>query len=118
MIQIKINDDEGVEIKTTKGLKETEVATNAVVEIMCQLKRVKTPKYKLVLIWANPEFKLRAVKEVKENMNFGLEEAKNCVNDCICGNEPVLVSGNKEELLDISAKFSNSDSTRVCIKKL
>lgn len=118
MIQIAIHDNEEVEIKTTKGLKETEVATNAVVEIMCQLKRVEIPKYKLVLIWVNPVFKLRAVKEVKENMNFGLKEAKDCVNDCICGNEPVLVSGNKEELLGISAKFNNSDSTRVCIKKL
>ena len=118
MIQITINNDEEVEVKTTNGLKETEVATNAVVEIMHQLKQVETPKYKLVLIWANPEFKLRAVKEVKENMNFGLKEAKDCVNDCICGNEVVLVSGNKKELLDISAKFNNPDFTRVCIKKL
>lgn len=118
MIQITINDDEEVEVKTTKGLKETEIATNAVVEIMCQLKRVDAPKYKLVLIWANPEVKLRAVKEVEDIMNFGLKEAKDCVDNCICGNEVILVSGNKKELLDISAKFNNPDSTRVCIKKL
>ena len=118
MIQITINDDEEVEVKTTKGLKETEIATNAVVEIMCQLKRVDAPKYKLVLVWANPEVKLRAVKEIKDVMNFGLKEAKDCVDNCIFGNEVILVSGNKKELLDISAKFNNPDSTRVCIKKL
>lgn len=34
MIQITINDNKEVEVKTTNGLEETELATNAVLEII------------------------------------------------------------------------------------
>lgn len=118
MIQITINNDKEVEVKTTNGLKETEVATKTVVEIMHRLEQTEEPKYKLVLIWVNTEFILRAVKEVKDNMNFDLKEAKDCVDSYKKGHESILASGSKKEVLRFAAKFNNSDCTKVEMRKV
>ena len=118
MIQITINDNKEVEVKTTNGLEETELATNAVLEIMRQSNSTEPPKYKITLVWVNPKDKLRAVKEVKEIMNFGLKEAKDCVDSCAGNYDPILASGSKKEMSEIFAKFKNCDFAKVCISKL
>lgn len=118
MIQITISDDKEVEVKTTNGLEETELATNAVIEIMRQCNTTGASKYKVTLVWVSPEAKLRAVKEVKEIMNFGLKEAKDCVDSCMGDYDPILASGSKKEMSEIFAKFKNCDFTKVCISKL
>ena len=105
MIRIIIDDNKEVEIKTTKGLEETELAANAAIEILRQYKPTEMPKSKLVLSWVNTKDKPKAVKAVKEVMNFDLEKAKDCVNSSMRGNEVVLASGSKEEMTNTSVKF-------------
>lgn len=118
MIQITISDDKEVAIKTTNGLEETELAANAVIEILRQCEPTEDPKYRITLTWVNPEYKLRAVKEVKEIMNFDLKTAKDCVDSCIKNYDTILASGSKREMSEIFAKFKNCDFTKVCLSKL
>lgn len=78
MIQIAINDNKEVEIKTTKGLEETKLAMNAVIEIMYNAVDQHEPKdnkecnlegnkeCNLELTWINDCHKLDAVKEIKK----------------------------------------------------
>ena len=118
MIRITIDDNKEVEVKTTKGLEETELAANAVIEILRQCKPTEVPKYRITLTWVSPECKLRAVKEVKEIMNFDLKTAKDCVDSCIKNYDVILASGSKREMSEIFAKFKNCDFAKVCLSKL
>lgn len=118
MIQITISDDKEVAIKTTNGLEETELAANAVIEIMRQCEPKESPKYRITLVWVSPECKLRAVKEVREIMNFDLKTAKDCVDSCIKNYDTILASGSKREMSEIFAKFKNCDFIKVCLSKL
>lgn len=105
MIRITIDDNKEVEIKTTKGLEETALAANAAIEILRQCKPTEMPKRKLVLSWVSTKDKLKAVKAVKEVMNFDLEKAKDCVNSSMRGDDVILASGSKEEMTNTYVKF-------------
>ena len=118
MIQITISDDKEVEVKTTNGLEETELAANAVLEIMRQCNTKEVPKYKITLTDVDLRAKINAVKEVKGIMDLGLKEAKECIDSYINNGKVVLASGSKKEMSEIFAKFKNCDSTKVCISKL
>lgn len=103
MIQITINDDREVEVKTTKGLEETKIATDIVSE---GLKALQKPKeYKLVL--TSYSLKLQAVKEIKEILHLGLKEAKDLVDECE-NNVVVLATGSSFEMDKLLNKFDHS----------
>ena len=118
MIRITIDDNKEVEVKTTKGLEETELAANAVIEILRQCEPTEAPKYRITLTWVSPESKLKAVKEVKEIMNFDLKTAKDRVDSCVKNYDTILASGSKREMSEIFAKFKNCDFIKVCLSKL
>ena len=103
MIQITINDDREVEVKTTKGLKETKIATDIVSEALKALQKPK--EYKLVL--TSYSLKLQAVKEVKEILHLGLKEAKDLVDECE-NNVVVLATGSSFEMDKLLNKFDHS----------
>lgn len=123
MIQITINDDKEVEVKTTKGLKETELAANAVIEIMQQLYPVQHDsagqfEYELILTKVNEDYKLRALKEVYHNTNLDLTKSKYSVDNCAKGNSVTLMAGTKNEVQEVFAKFNNSEFTKVEMRKV
>ena len=71
MIDILIDDDNKVSLKTTNGIAETEIASAIVVEAMRQLKKPEQDvKSKLVLVAYDAKRKLEAVKEVKEKLGL------------------------------------------------
>lgn len=132
MIQITINDSKEVEIKTTKGLEETKLAMNAVIEILhntidqykpednkeCNSEEIK--ECNLVLTWVNDCRRLEAVKEIRENLGIGLKEAKCCVwlyfeNSNV---ESVLLTGSNDEVTKAAKKFDGSECVKVRIKTL
>lgn len=131
MIQITINDNKEVEIKTTKGLEETKLAANAVIEIMRNAEDQHEPKdnkecnlegnkeYNLVLTWADEHCKLNAVKAVKENLDLYLKEAKSFVwayfedSDA----EVVLLTGSNDEVTKAAKKFDGSEYVKVRVSK-
>ena len=118
MIQITISDEKEVAIKTTNGLEETELAANAAIEIMRQCDSTEAPKYRITLTWVSPEGKIKAIKEVKEIMNFDLKTAKDCVDSCIKNYDTILASGSKREMSEIFAKFKNCDFIKVSLSRL
>lgn len=118
MIQITINDNKEVEVKATNGLEETELATNAVLEIMRQSKPTEASKCELVLTWVNASLKLRAVKEVHDYMNFELKRAKDCVDSCVQCNPVTLIAGDKNEVKEAFEKFNDSEAVKVEIRKV
>lgn len=123
MIQITIHDNKEVEIKTTKGFKETMFAANAVIEIMrqhdsAQHDSAQQFEYELILTKVNEEFKLRAVKEVYNNTNIGLKMSKYSVDNCAQGNSVTLMIGTKNEVQEVFAKFNNSEFTKVEMRKV
>ena len=123
MIQITINDSKEVEIKTTKCLEETELATNAVIEILHNAADQHEPKdnkeCNLELTWVKDNCRIEAVKEIRENLNIGLKEAKDYVwvyfenNDA----EVVLLTGSNDEVTKAAKKFDGSEYVKVRISK-
>lgn len=120
MIQITINDNEEVEIKTTKGLEETELAANAVIKIMRMQQHDSAGQfeYELILTKVNKDCKIRAVKEVYYNTNLDLKMSKHSVDSCAQGNSVTLMAGTKNEVQEVFAKFNNSEFTKVEMRKV
>ena len=87
MIDIFIDDDNKVTIKTTNGLAETEVATAVVLEAIRNLKKPEEaiPKVHVLYLQNCGDAKLQCVKAVKENLLLGLKEAKDLC-DAASGN--------------------------------
>ena len=114
MIDILIDDDNKVSIKTTNGIAETEIAATVVVEAMRNLKKPEPDvKSKLVLVGYNPTSKLQAVKEVKEKLGLGLKEAKDLIDECVGRNMVVLSKGLKSQ---INVLFNRFDPSIVQVK--
>lgn len=118
MIQITINDNKEVEVKTTNGLEETELATNAVLEIMRQSKPTEASKCELVLTWVDTNSRLIAVREIRECMNFELKRAKDCVESCAQCNPVTLIVGDKNEVKEAFEKFNDSEAVKVEMRKV
>lgn len=120
MIRITIDDNKEVEIKTTKGLEETELAANATIEIMrnaADQHKPKDEKYDLLVVWVDNLHKLQAVKEVKENLSLGLKEAKDTIDSYFDDDKTVWLTGNKDEVTKAAKKFDSSECVKVCVSK-
>lgn len=120
MIRITIDDNKEVEIKTTKGLEETELATNITTEILrnaANQHKLKDEKYDLLVIWVDSLHKLQAVKEVKENLSLGLKEAKDTIDSYFNDDKTVWLTGNKDEVTKVAKKFDSSECVKVCVSK-
>lgn len=119
MIRITIDDNEEVEIKTTKGLEETELAGNAVIEIMRNMsqQKPKDEKYDLSVVWVDSLHKLQAIMEVKENLSLGLKEAKNTIDSYLNNGKTVWLTGNKDKVTKAAKKFDSSECVKVCVSK-
>ena len=109
MIEVLINDDNKVSLKTTNGIEETEIAATIVVEALRNLKKPEPDvKSKLVLVGYNDKQKLHAVKEVKEKLGLGLKEAKDLVDECVGRNMVVLSEGLKSKMNVLFNRFDPS----------
>ena len=119
MIRIIIDDNKEVDIKATKGLKEAELAANATVEIMRNMEGQHEPKdnkkYDLVLTWVDQNRKILAVKELKENIDLWLKDAKGYIDSYCAGKKVILFTGNVDEVEKIAKKLESSECLRVCI---
>lgn len=119
MIRIIIDDNKEVDIKATKGLKEAELAANATVEIMRNMAGQHEPKdnkkYDLVLTWVDQSRKLIAVKEIKENIDLWLKDAKGYIDSYCAGKKVILFTGNEDEVEKVAKKLEFSECLRVCI---
>lgn len=121
MIRIIIDDNKEVDIKATKGLEEAELAANATVEIMRNMAGQNEPKdnrkYDLVLTWVDQNRKLIAVKEIKENIDLWLKDAKGYIDSYCAGKKVILFTGNEDEVEKVAKKLEFSECLRVCISK-
>lgn len=121
MIRIIIDDNKEVDIKATKGLEETELAANATIEIMRNMVGQHEPKDNekcdLVLTWVDQNRKLLAVKEMKENIDLWLKDAKGYIDSYCAGKKVILFTGNGDEVEKVAKKFNSSECLKVCISK-
>ena len=109
MIDILIDDDNKVSLKTTNGIAETEIASAIVVEAMRNLKKPEQDvKSKLVLVAYDAERKLEVVKEVKEKLGLGLKEAKDLVDECVGRKMVILSKGMKSKMNVLFDRFDPS----------
>ena len=119
MIRITIDDNKEVEIKTTKGLEETELAANATIEILCNMVDQHKPKCNekcdLVLTWVDKNHKLFAVKEIKENLDIWLKEAKDSVDSYLDNGKSILATGNRDVMAKVAKRFDSSKYVKVCV---
>ena len=119
MIRITIDDNKEVEIKTTKGLEETELAANAAIEILRNMVDQHKPKGNekcdLVLTWADQDHKLFAVKEIKENLDIWLKEAKDSVDSYFDNGKSILATGNRDVVEKAAKRFDSSKYVKVCV---
>lgn len=119
MIRITIDGNKEVEIKTTKGLEETELAANTVIEIMRNMsqQKPKDEKYDLSVLWVDNLHKLQAIKEIQENLSLGLKDAKDTIDSFFNDNKTVWLTGNKDEVTKAAKKFDSSEYVKVCVSK-
>lgn len=119
MIRITIDDNKEVEIKTTKGLEETELAANAAIEILRNMVNQHKPKGNekcdLVLTWADQDNKLFAIKEIKENLDIWLKEAKDSVDSYLNNGKTILATGNRDVVEKAAKRFDSSKYVKVCV---
>ena len=119
MIRITIDDNKEVEIKTTKGLEETELAENAAIEILRNMVDQHKPKCNekcdLVLTWVDPNCKLYAIKEIKENLDIWLKEAKDSVDSYLNDGKKILATGNRDVIEKAAKRFDSSKYVKVCV---
>ena len=119
MIQITIDDNKEVEIKTTKGLEETELAANAAIEILRNMVDRHKPKGNekcdLVLTWVDQNCKLYAIKEIKENLDIWLKEAKDSVDSYFDNGKNILATGNRDVIEKAAKRFDSSKYVKVCV---
>lgn len=109
MIDILIDDDNKVSLKTTNGIAETEIASAIVVEAIRNLKKPEQDvKSKLVLVAYDAERKLEVVKEVKEKLGLGLKEAKDLVDECVGRKMVILSKGMKSKMNVLFDRFDPS----------
>lgn len=114
MIDILIDDDNKISLKTTNGIAETEITSAIVVEAMRQLKKPEQDvKSKLVLVAYDPTRKLATIKEVKEKLGLGLKEAKDLVDECV-GRKMVVLSEGLRSKMDVL--FDRFDPSIVQVK--
>ena len=113
MIRIIIDDNKEVDIKATKGLEETEFAAN----IAGRHEPKDNGKCDLVLTWVDQNRKLIAVKEMKENMDLWLKDAKGYIDSYLDGKKPILLTGYENEITKAAKKFDSSECLKVCISK-
>ena len=119
MIRITIDDNKEVEIKTTKGLEETELAANATIEILCNMVDQHKPKCNekcdLVLTWVDQNHKLYAIEEIKENLDIRLKEAKDNVDSYLNNGKSILATGNRDVIAKAAKRFDSSKYVKVCV---
>ena len=119
MIRITIDDNKEVEIKTTKGLKETELAGNAAIEILRNMVDQHKPKGNekcdLVLTWVDQNHKLYAIEEIKENLDIWLKEAKDSVDSYLKNGKNILATGNRDVIAKAVKRFDSSKYVKVCV---
>lgn len=109
MIEVLIDDNNKVSLKTTNGIAETEIAATIIVEAMRNLKKSEPDvKSKLVLVGYDQKQKLHAVKEVTEKLGLGLKEAKDLVDKCVGRNMVVLSEGLKSKMNVLFNRFDPS----------
>ena len=121
MIRITIDDNKEVEIKTTKGLEETELASNAAIEILSNMVDQHKPKgnesYDLVLTWIDQNHKLFAVKEIQENLDIRLKEAKDNVDSYLDNGKTILATGNRDVIAKAAKRFDSCKYVKVYVSK-
>ena len=119
MIRITIDDNKEVEIKTTKGLEETELAANATIEILCNMVDQHKPKCNekcdLVLTWVDKNHKIYAIEEIKENLYIFLKEAKDNVDSYFNNGKAILVTGKRDVIVKAAKRFDSSKYVKVCV---
>ena len=119
MIRITIDDNKEVEIKTTKGLEETELAANAAIEILRNMVNQHKPKGNercdIVLTWVDQNCKLYAIKEVQENLSLGLKEAKDTIDSYFNNGKTILATGNRDVVEKAAKRFDSSKYVKVCV---
>nr|DAV23890.1 MAG TPA: hypothetical protein [Bacteriophage sp.] len=84
---------------------------------ICKLNLERYGKYDLVLTWVDQGRKLPAVKEVKENLDLWLRDAKGYIDSYCTGRKTILLTGNEDEVTKAAKKFDSSECLRVCVSK-
>lgn len=82
-----------------------------------QMKRLDDGKCDLVLTWVDQNRKLLAVKELKENIELWLRDAKGYIDSYCAGKKVILLTGDEDEIEKAAKKFESSECLRVCISK-
>lgn len=85
--------------------------------VLGQHKPKDNEKCDLVLTWVDQDRKLLAVKELKENMDLWLKDAKGYIDSYCAGKKVILFTGNGDEVEKFTKKFDSSECLRVCISK-
>lgn len=81
------------------------------------MKRLDDGKCDLVLTWVDQNRKLLAIKELKENIELWLRDAKGYIDSYCAGKKVILLTGDEDEVEKAAKKFESSECLRVCISK-
>ena len=81
------------------------------------VKEMKSNVNLLLAVWVDQNRKLLAVKEIKENLDIWLKNAKGYIDSYCDGKKPILLTGYEDEVTKAAKKFDSSECLKVCISK-
>ena len=123
MLNITIQNDGKIKIQSEcSNTKEMRSNVNLLLAVVSSMEMEeaaanKEPKCDLVLTWVDQSRKLLAVKEMKENIDLWLKDAKGYIDSYCAGKKVILFTGNRDEVEKFAKKFDSSECLRVCISK-
>lgn len=116
MLNVTIQNDGKIKFQSEcSNTKEMRHNVNLLLAVVSSMK--DDGKCDLVLTWVDQNRKLFAVKEVKENLDLRLRDAKGYIDSYCAGVKTILLTGDEDEVTKAAKKFDSSECLRVCVSK-
>ena len=124
MLNVTIQNDGKIKIQSEcSNTKEMRSNVNLLLAVVSSMEmeekanKIDDGKCDLILTWVDQNRKLLAVKELKENIDLWLKDAKGYIDSYCAGKKVILFTGNEDEVEKAAKKFESSECLRVCISK-
>ena len=124
MLNVTIQNDGKIKIQSEcSNTKEMRSNVNLLLAVVSSMEmeekanKIDDGKCDLILTWVDQNRKLLAVKELKENIDLWLKDAKGYIDSYCAGKKVILLTGDEDEVEKAAKKFESSECLRVCISK-
>lgn len=118
MLNVTIQNDGKIKIQSEcSNTKEMRSNVNLLLALVSSMEMEEKANKNAKRDWVDQNHRLLAVKEVKENLDLWLRDAKGHIDSYCAGVKTILLTGNEDEVTKAAKKFDSSEYLRVCVSK-